>query len=214
MSMTTAYFADLSNDHEVAHFPEDFADWLMEEGREQDAREFLITCKNWADLTPPDEQTIDALVSIAEEYAPVVKFDEEIRSPSRTYYETVKLLEDLEKVNEPDSDDPMLPPDREAALINQMLADEMPVVPVNMEEHEFEDVDVYVDDGDSIVTLVLKTFEALMEADYTAAARRFIQEANMLIHRGEDAVELFVLIWSYVTVQPEHGSEHARRMMN
>lgn len=219
MEQIPAYYADLSDDLEVAKFPEDFADWLMDQGREQDARQFLITIRNWKDLTPTHEQTISRLVEIADEYAPVVDFQEEIRAPipRRSFTEALALLQDLEAVEEPDSDTGPLTWDREAELVNRAIADQPPPpapAPVDMSEHEYPDVEVYVDDGETVVQTAWKTFESLLENGHRTAARMFLLDARALLHRSEDPVDLFMLIWSYVVVLPEFGSRIERRMWN
>jgi hypothetical protein len=216
MTPTTAFYVDTSSALEVAKFPEDFADHLMDEGRDQEAREFLITCRRWEKLTPEDEQEIDELIEIASGFAPVVSFQDELGVPDAPkvgYGEAKAFYDDWQTVDEPNMDDPSLPPDREAALINQMLSDSGPVMPMDMDKHEFEDVDVYVDDGDRIAVLMFKVFQALMDSTYTSAARRFIGEVDLILRRSNDPIELFELAWSYVNIVPEHGSEHSRRMM-
>jgi hypothetical protein len=216
MEPTQAFYVDTSSALEVAKFPEDFADHLMDEGRDEEAREFLVICKRWEKLTPEDEQEIDELIEIASGFGPVVSFQDEIgndEAPKVGYGEAKAFYDDWKAVDEPDMDDPFLPPDREAALINQMLRDSSPVVPMDMDEHEFEDVEVYVDDGDRIAVLMFKVFEALIENTYASAARRFIGEVDLILRRGSDPNELFELAWSYVSIVPEHGSEHQRRMM-
>jgi hypothetical protein len=216
MTPTKAFYVDTSSALEVAKFPEDFADHLQDEGRDQEAREFLVSCRDWEQLTPEDEQDVSELIAIACGYAPVVDFQEEIGNDDyerHSFAAAKAFYSDWQAVDEPDSEDPSLPPDREAALINQMLRDSSPVVPMNMDEHEFEDVDVYVDDGDRIALLMVKVFEALIENTYVSAARRFITEVELILRRSNDPIELFKLAWSYVNIVPEHGSEHQRRMM-
>lgn len=216
-----AFYADLSNIIEIAKFPEDFADWLMDEGREQDARRFLLTCKNWQAVTPAEEQTIEDVIEIAQEYAPVVNFSEEIRVPHDTsFHEAVELLRDLERVDEPFSDDEPLSWDREAALVNQMLSDDRPTEPEivfeepPLPEPMFPDAEVYIDDDDTITVVAGKTVQALLDEGYDIGARRFLLELRDVIRRGPSTSEMFILIWSYATVMPEIGSQISRRMMS
>lgn len=215
-----AYYTDFTDDLEVAKFPEDFADWLMEDGREQDAREFLFTVQHWQEVTPSWDQTIERLVELAEIYAPVVNFSEEIRAPRSTYSEAVSLLRDTERINEPGSEDEPLPWDREAEIINRMIADEALIAEGNMildggDENEwtlqeYPDVEVYVDDDDTVVSIALKTFYSLTVNGYDEGARTFLTNIRHLIHRL-DYEKMFWIIWTYVTVLPEPGSLISRQ---
>lgn len=210
---TLSYYIDMDNELEVAKFPEDFADWLMDTGREQDAREFLHKCQHYEDVTPVEEQEFETVIEIAEEYAPVVKLQDELQTPSRTYSEVMRLLKDAEAADEPSGGDAPLPWDREAAVINRTLADSAPVVPMDMDDHEFPDVKVYVDDDDTLPIILAKTMLALVEEGYPFAAKIFAQDLLALTRVPRSDLELFELVWSYVDVLPEVGSERERRFL-
>lgn len=216
-----AYYADFDDDLHVAKFPEDFADWLMDEGRDQDAREFLFIVRQWQDTTARWNQTIEQLVEIAEMYAPVVDVSAETRVPRTSYTEALRLLRDTERVDEPDSEDDPLPWDREAEIINRMIADESLLAKADTildEEEEwvlqeYPDVEVYIDDDDTIVSVALKTFYTLMKEGYDEGARMFMTNIRHLIHRL-DYDKMFWIIWTYVTVLPEPGSTISRLWRN
>lgn len=209
----SAFYFDVADDKVVAKFPEDFADWLMDEGKELDAREFLHKCQHYEEVTPVEELELATVIEIAEEYAPVIKFNEEIREPASTYSQVVRLLKDLEMADEPRGGDKPLPWDREAALVNQAIADSAPVTPIDMDEHEFPDVKVYVDDDHTILHILANTMLELVEAGYPEAARRFAQDLWFLTRQPRDDFELFSLIWSYVDVLPEVGSDREKRFL-
>lgn len=197
------FYYDASDELEVAKFPENFADWLMDEGWEQDAREFLVRWKQFEENTPNHEITLDAAVQMAEEYAETSELNAELRNPvSKTYAEAFQLLRDLEKVDEPEGETEPLPWDREAAAINHFLADSSPPVPVNMEEHEFADVVVHVDVGENIAHIIAHSLIALAQAGYTSGAKELAFNLKNLFRRNPTNWDVFELIWSYVDVQP------------
>jgi hypothetical protein len=204
---TKAYYADLDSDLHIAKFPEDFADWLLDENREEDAKEFLSDIKLYKSVTDEDEWTLDDLIEIAQLQAPVVIIQEELRQP--TYVEALRLLEAAEKADEPTSRDTPLRWDQEAALVNQAIADSSP--PRDLEEPEYSDVTVWVDDDWSVPDIVVATVKALIEGHYSLGARDFVREMSFILNRHANQWDLFKLAWSYVTIRPEVSSDHERR---
>jgi hypothetical protein len=209
MEQVPAYYADLSTDLTRAMIPEDFADWLMDNGREQEARAFLHNFKMWLEETPEVDQTPDAIIELCEEYAPVVVFNAQIRQPKqRNLHDALKLIQDLEEANEPTSKTPALSWDQEAAIINQMLADEAPEEePEDEVEPEFVLVTAYVDDGDTILGFMGKVFIALIEEGYSHGARDFIREVGRLLNLDAEPFELYCTAMTYVHVRAEPGSK-------
>lgn len=205
MTMTAiepSFYYDVSDELEVAKFPEDFADWLMDEGREQDAKEFLVRWKRFEESRPDREITLDAAADLAQQYADVIEINEETRNPAaKSYAEAFRLLRDLESADEPDPDDDPMTWDREAAAVNHFLADSMPA-PVDMDEHEFDDVTVYVDEDEGIVHMIANTITQLAQAGYVDGAKEFALNLKFLLQRNPTDSEMFGLIWSYVDVRP------------
>lgn len=200
-TVQATFYYDASDELEVAKFPENFADWLMDEGWEQDAREFLVRWKHFEETTPNYEITLDAAVQMAKDYAEVAELNAELRNPvSKSYAEAFQLLRDLEEADEPDGEDAPLPWDREAAAINHFLADSDPT-PVDMEEHEFDDVVVHVDVGETIAHVIAHTLTALAQAGYVGGAKRLAFDFKYLLRQNPTDWQMFELIWSYVDVQ-------------
>jgi len=202
--ITSAFYYDGDSQLEVAKFPEDFADWLMNEGREQEAREFLARWNRLEETTPYEQVTFELAQDLAEEYAPVVDFAEEIRDPD-TDSEMVKALfgifREREATEEPWSDDPTPSWDREAELVKQVLEDQMPI-PLDLDKHEFPHVKVYVKRSAKIPEIVFRTFQELGTSIDTKTAMRFIQDLLFLTNGPATDGEIFLLCWSYVNIVP------------
>jgi hypothetical protein len=200
-----AYYAELDNDLHVAKFPEDFTDWLLDEGREFEAKEFMAAVKKYKASTLEDEWTLDDLLDMARYYAPVVVLEEELRQP--TYAQAVRLLEAAERLEEPTSRDEPVRWDQEAALVNQALADS---APLSMDRPEYEDVTVWVDDHHSVTDIVMMAARALIDDEKGAVARQFLREVGFVLAHNANQWDLFKLTWSYVTIVPEIGSQNER----
>jgi len=194
---------DVSNPLAVAKFPEDFNDFLLDHGRDDEGAEFLVRWKHIEQRTPAHRITLEKAIDLALEYADVVQENEDFRDDetSRSYAEAFQMLRDAELVDEPDGDDPPIPWDREAALVNQVLADSMPVVPVNLDDHEYP-VTVKVPLGFPVEKIALLAALRLGSEGYTIGARDFIQDFRALIRIPFTNAKLFTLIWSYVNVVP------------
>lgn len=218
--MTFIY--DVSDELGVAKLPEDFADWLLDEGREEDAREFLARWHHYEAITPRAELSVEAVIEIAEEYAPVLEMNEEMRSPvSRSFAEAFALLRDAERADEPSSGDDPLSWDREAALVNQALADQGPLpdppprtaTPLNLDEHEYPEITVYVPEGCSIMQVLTEVVVALAKEGLRSAVRSFSQDLLALTREPTTDLELFTLAWSYVNIVPKTSSRSLKRSM-
>jgi hypothetical protein len=204
-----AFFLSLEDFLGVARFAEDYADHLMDLGRDEWAKDFLKSVKAYKAVTPEDEWTLDDLLDMARDYTPVSVVEDELNEPhADTYREAVAMLEALEAVNEPDTKTPALRFDQEAALVNRMIADEAPLDP---ERPEFPDVTVWVDDDWSVGDIVIDCFKQLVEHGYPSSAREFMRHVNFVLDHGAQQWDLFRLTWSYVKVQPEIGSKNERR---
>lgn len=200
------FYFDATNELEVAKFPEDFADWLMDNGREQEAREFLNRWHRFVEERDGWGVTLDDAQSLADDYATVIEINEEVGDPvvdepSRTYREAFQLLRDADRTTEPDGEEDPLPWDREAALVNMSLKD-MPAEPIDWDEHEYDDVIVYVDEGDRIPDIIANTITALIKSGYQYGARTLAHELEMLLRFPATNEEMFALLWSYVDIQP------------
>jgi hypothetical protein len=194
---------DVLDELAVAKFPEDFADWLMDEGREADALEFLARWRHYESITPEGELDFDDVIDLAHAYADVVEVNTELRGPvSASFAEAFALLRATEATDEPYSDDAPLTWDREAQVVNQALADQGDyIVPLDLDEHEFPEIKVYVEKGCSIMDVLTGTILALAAENLRSVVNSFCQDLLALTREPTSNEELFALAWSYVDIK-------------
>lgn len=217
------FIYDISDELAVAKFPEDFADYLLEEGRDADAREFLAAWTHYESVTPTEALSLETVIEMAEWYAPTLETNEEMRGPvSRSFAEAFSLLRDMESADEPESGDAPLSWDREAAVVQRALADEGPsepsqygsVTPLDLAEHEYPDVTAYVAKGSTIIQVLIEVALALGAAGLSGAAQSFAREIMMVTRHGTVTdEELFLLAWSYVNIEPKEQSRSLQRSL-
>lgn len=217
----SVFMYDVSDSLAVAKLPEDFTDFLLEEGRDADAREFLTRWNHYEAITPLEDLSIEAVIEMAEEYAAVLELNEEMQSPvSRSFAEAFTLLRDAEQADEPESGDPPLSWDREAALVNQALQDQgpepdfssSPAMPLDLDEHEYPEITVYVPKGCSIMQVLTGVVVSLAEEGLRSAVRSFSQDLLALTREPTTDLELFALAWSYVKIAPEPATKRLKRI--
>lgn len=204
-----AFWYDAGDELLVARFPEDFNDWLLDEGREDDAKEFMARWKHIESVIPHGELSIEHARDLAEEYATVREFNEESRTPSRkTYEQMFNLLRDLERADEPDSDDEPLTWDREAALVNRAIAD-MPEEPVLFEDDEDDEghlypVTIYIRHGTPVLDMIIHAAAALVKADYSYGKDDMVYDfGNLLKQPVVTNDEVFDLLLDYIDIRPK-----------
>lgn len=199
------FLVDFSDRSEKIMFPVDFAAWLRDHGREQDAREFVSRVNQYKQSVPRSDFRMDTVIHIAQEYAQVHDTSAGVEDPRM---EAIRLLEGIEldgPANEPDLDS--LPWDREEEMIQQ--AEQDAPVPVNMDEPEFPDAIVYLNRSDTMIELAARAVLALLESDYPHGAKQLSMDTRALLRHSESGEDLFHLIWSYVTVVPNYESKPA-----
>jgi len=205
-----AFWYDAGDELLVARFPEDFQDWLLDEGREDDAREFMARWKQLESVMSHSEQLFDYARDLAEEYATVREFNEESRTPARkTYEQMFNLLRDLESADEPNGDDEPLSWDREAALVNRAIADmPEPERPVLFEDDEDDEhvypIAIYVRHGTPVLMMFFQTARALVNGGYSYGKDDLLYDFKSLLRQPEVTHgEIFDLLWHYVDIRPE-----------
>ncbi len=189
-----AYHVDLSDELYRLRFAEDFADWLMDHRREEEAREFLHLVKTYEEST--EEYDLEDVIAIAEGFNPIVDVNEEMAGGRNASDLAIQILEEQEG---------NLRWDQEAALINQYIRDSEPVsaVPRDLLEPEFPNVDVYFDLNRPIVRNVLGIPFHLAAHGHHRGARAFIQDMKALLRTKPTNYALFQLAWSYVMIYPD-----------
>lgn len=207
---TPTFYYDAEDELVIAKFPEDFADFLSDEGWEQDARDFLARWKHIETLTPNDELRFKQVIELAEEYAPIYEVGDETRRPSsKTYDQVFNLLRDMERVDDYGSDDDTIPWDREGALVNRFLSDMSHEVIAEEEERdeagpEFPDVVVTFKRGDDLPKVVLYSIIALWKGGYPDEAQDLISELSFEFKRNGaafDALAIISTLCSYIAIE-------------
>lgn len=203
--MKGRFLVDFSDRSEKIMFPVDFAAWLRDHNREQDAREFVSRVNQYKQSVPRSDFRMETVIRIAQDYAQVHDTSQGVEDPRA---EAIRLLEGIEldgPANEPDLDS--LPWDREEEMIRQAEHD-MPV-PVNMDEPEFPDAVVVLHRADTMIELAARAVLALLASDYPHGAKQLSMDIKALLRHSESGEDLFHLIWSYVTVVPNYESKPA-----
>jgi hypothetical protein len=209
-----SFWTDLDDDLSIARFPEDFADYLRELGREVEADTFLDEAKQYHELNPDWDQSLEDIVDLAEEYARVSISAQDLHKPRKlTYADIRRTYRDSEIANHGVSDTP-LPFDQEAELVRRSLEDQTPpAAPIDMDEHQHPDCVVYVTDDDDILDIMFKTMVTLRHAGYIASAKSFQFELTLMVKRSEPTDwDMFELAWSYVELTGAPGSQIERRI--
>jgi len=210
-TVKATFYYDVSDELVVAKFPEDFADWLRDEGRDADAREFMARWHDIESTTPWSDLKFDQVVDLASVYANVVEFGDELRTPSRkTYDQLFNLLRDMEASDEPESDDEPMTWDREAALVNRAIAD-MPSLLPEPEEDEIEieptyhDVTIYVAYRTPLHVLTLNVMKALWNNGYQSAVDDLLLDLKYLFRDTAPVTDgdVFLSLCEYINILPE-----------
>lgn len=209
MTVPTFYY-DVEDELLIAKFPEDFADFLADEGWDQDSRDFLARWKQIEQLTPNSDLIFQQVLDLATEYANIYEVGDETRRPtSKTYDQLFSLLRDLEQADEPDSDDETIPWDREGALVNRFLED-MPREETKVDEDilddagpEFPDVVLILKTGVSLPEIVIRSMRELWHGGYPEEARELLRELSLGFERDSEfnAVDIVAMICSYIVIE-------------
>lgn len=186
---------DLNDPYVIMHLVGDINDALLEQGRDDDAADFVLQAKG---LKHTDKDwTLDDLLAIACQYV-------DIEDVSDARYEPPvnrPIIEDKDD-DEDWSDD--------YEVVNHALQSEpssalhapMSTGPVDLTIPEFPDVEMYwdldVDVGVNMKNAVL----ALCEYGDDRVLRNFVQDWQGLRRSTWTELAMFQLVWSYMTVYP------------
>lgn len=197
----SAFHFDASSRIQTAMLPEDFADWLMDNGRDEEAKDVLTRVEQMERTY--EEVDIEDVIDVLEEYGRVIEINKDIgHIPDDYYWETYSIVRELENQDDLWSDDEVLTWDREAQVVNQAIADMGPVTPVDMDEHEYP-VTVYVRRGTPILEILRRSFMALARGGYRDGVRDMAQTLAAFTRVERTDTELFGLAWSYVDIVPD-----------
>ena len=192
-SERSSFEVDLSDPYAVLHIIGDINDHLLDEGRDDDAADFLLQAKGLK-VTSPDDWSVEDLLSIASEYVDIYDVSDS-RAPM------VGMAEEwLQHIEEQEDDEPLsgnMSFDEEHDAVNKALA-----LPVNLEVPEYPDLWMTWDFEIDLADNMLEAMRTLFDAGEHKALRQFVHDWRGLRSACWTYKAMFQLAWSYVKIYP------------